>query len=178
MKQLLILLAISLYGCNDSVKTISRVDKNGTTITCNTNGCFGTYTGPEFVDRDDVAHQFSNTMSSAVGDKLKELYTKGKYSKVNFSAITMTTQGMGSGTVVYSLKIPFSAVTAPCEAFTSFDHVGGWNHAPALQQRKEQLSTALMKGHSLAISNLKTTPEGLKEYWIQWKHKSTQAACQ
>ncbi len=89
----------------------------------------------------------------------------------------MTTQGMGSGKVVYYLKIPFVRVNDPCEAYTSFDHVGGWNHSPGLEARKNQLKNALMPGHELDISELKTTPEGLQEYWIQWKNKITQSMC-
>ena len=35
-----------------------------------------------------------------------------------------------------------------------------------------------MKGHELDISNLKTTKEGLQEYWIQWKNKKMQFNCE
>lgn len=147
-------------------------------ITCTDNGCQGTYQGKEFINGSDVAHQFSNTMSAKVGDQLKALYKAGKYSKVDFDNIEMTTEGMGSGTVSYYLKIPFIKVNEKCEAYTSFDHVGGWNHAPALSQRKEQLQSALIQGHQLNISNLKTTKEGLQEYWIQWKNKTAQAECE
>lgn len=117
-------------------------------------------------------------MSAAVGDKLKELFKAGKYSKVDFKNIVMTTKGMGSGTVRYYLYIPFARTNNPCSAYTSFDHVGGWNHAPALTARKTQLQSALMKNQELYISNLKTTPEGLQEHWIQWRNKSTQSMCQ
>ena len=146
-------------------------------ITCSDKGCSGTYLGPEFINRSDIAHQFSNKMSGKVGDKLKELYNKGSYSKVDFSRIEMSTKGMGSGNVTYTLSIPFIAVQKTCDAFTSFDHVGGWNHTPALAARKAQLSKALMVNEALEISDLKTTPEGLQEYWIQWKNKVTQSSC-
>ena len=161
---------IFLFSTSILLAQDSRID-------CDENGCAGTYTGPEFIDHSDVAHQFSNEMSWKVGDKLKELYKSGKYSKVDFSQIKMTTKGMGSGNVVYSLKIPFQRVGEKCDAYTSFDHVGGWNHAPALTARKSQLQGALLKGETLDISDLKTTPEGLQEYWIQWKNKSVQADC-
>ncbi|MFD2564948.1 hypothetical protein [Aquimarina rubra] len=146
-------------------------------IHCTSADCSGQYEGPEFVKGSDVAHQFSNKMSAAVGDKLKELFKKGEYAKVDFDNIVMTTKGMGSGQVVYYLKIPFKRVDQPCDAYTSFDHVGGWNHAPALEARKKQLQNALMPNHKLAISELITTPEGLQEYWIQWKNKTTQFMC-
>lgn len=147
-------------------------------VTCSAEGCRGTYEGLEFINGSDVAHQFSNTMSSYVGDKLKELYANKNYKKVNFSLIEMTTQGMGSGKVTYKLHIPFVSVNSKCEAYTSFDHVGGWNHKPALERRKKELKEVTMKGHDLDISDLKQTPEGLQEYWIQWKNKKTQVACE
>jgi hypothetical protein len=89
----------------------------------------------------------------------------------------MSTEGMGSGTVVYKLDIPFKRVEQKCDAYTSFDHVGGWDHSPALLKRKKQLKSVLLNVESLDISNLKTTPEGLQEYWIQWKNKKAQANC-
>ncbi len=147
-------------------------------ITCDDNGCAGQYTGAEFINGSDIAHQFSNKMSAKVGDKLKELYKKGHYVKVDMTNIKMTTEGMGTGKVVYYLKVPFTRVATQCEAYTSFDHVGGWNHAPALSARKKQLQKALMPNHKLDISDLKTTAEGLQEHWIQWKNKHTQAMCQ
>ena len=152
-------------------------DTNTTTIECDENGCKGTYYGPEFINGSDVAHQFSNTMSHKVGDKLKEYYNKGLYTKVDFASIKMTTLGMGSGMVTYKLLIPFISVTEPCDAFTSFDHVGGWNHAPLLAIRKKELSNVLLPDDELHISDLKTTPEGLQEYWIQWRNKATQENC-
>ncbi len=159
-------------------KEDAPLPKNQAEITCSDDGCKGVYHGPEFIDGSDVAHQFSNKMSNAVGDKLKVLYAKGKFSKVDFSNIAMTTEGMGSGIVTYQLSIPFVKVKEKCDAYTSFDHVGGWNHKPALSRRKKELSKALMKGHALNVSKLKTTPEGLQEYWIQWQNKIVQSDCQ
>lgn len=172
-KILFLLSCLLISNCESDVKTFSQ---NG--ITCNDNSCYGTYTGPEFINGDDIAHQFSNHMAPAVGDQLKELYASGNYSKVDLNNIKMTTQGMGTGTVTYYLNIPFVAVKNACDAYTSFDHCGGWNHAPALERRKKELAHVTMTGHYLDISDLKTTPEGLQEYWIQWKNKVTQASCE
>ena len=47
----------------------------------------------------------------------------------------MSTKGMGSGNVIYKLSIPFVRVSEKCDAYTSFDHVGGWNHSPTLTER-------------------------------------------
>jgi hypothetical protein len=116
-------------------------------------------------------------MSRDVGDKLKELYTAGKYSMVDFSSIEMSTEGMGSGEVNYYLLIPFKRVENKCDAYTSFDHVGGWNHSPALKARKNALRNALLPGEELYISDLKKTKEGLQEHWIQWKNKKVQKEC-
>lgn len=175
MKLLLFIYLFSIHASeNRKIETDLQEDR----IECNENGCKGTYKGPEFINGADIAHQFSNKMSHAVGDKLKELYNQKKYSKVNFSSILMTTEGMGTGKVTYTLSIPFVSVTGPCEAYTSFDHVGGWNHAPALERRKHELREVTMKEHKLDISHLKKTPEGLQEYWIQWKNKKTQIDCQ
>lgn len=146
-------------------------------IICSDQKCEGEYSGPEFVKGSDVAHQFSNQMSAKVGDQLKKNYREGKYTKVDFSKIEMSTPGMGTGFVNYKLIIPFKSVSKKCDSYTSFDHVGGWNHAPALAARKKQLSRALLEGGLLDISDLKTTPEGLQEYWIQWKNKDLQWDC-
>ncbi len=171
-----------LIGCiNDNQKVIKVKSQNPidyNQITCDRAACMGIYNGPEFIDGEDIAHQFSNQMAKAVGDQLKVLYEQQAYSQVDFANITMTTKGMGTGRVKYHLTIPFKAVKEKCEAYTAFDHVGGWNHKPALAKRKRALKKALMPGHQLKISALKTTPEGLQEYWIQWQHKVVQSDCQ
>lgn len=154
-----------------------EVDSETTRIHCSDEQCFGTYRGPEFVNGSDIAHQHSNIISKVVGDKLKSLFDDGKYSKVDFVNIKMSTEGMGTGNVEYELTIPFLRVDNKCDAYTSFDHVGGWNHKPALERRKRELQKALIKGDSLFISNLKVTKEGLEEYWIQWKNKLKQSEC-
>ena len=69
------------------------------------------------------------------------------------------------------------SVKEKCDAYTSFDHVGGWNHYPSLIKRKQELSKLLVASQELNISKLKTTPEGLQEYWIQWKNRDTQSDC-
>ena len=145
--------------------------------------CFGIYKGPEF-DRahGDIGHQYSNVMSKVVGDQLKKLYLEGKYSKVDFEHIKMTTSGMNDGDnyVTYELSIPFIRVQNKCEAMTAFDHCGGWGHAPDLEKRKAgfvERGKLVMVGDDLDISDLKKTKEGLQEYWLQWKHIDYQNEC-
>jgi len=179
MKLNLILILIFCIACNSS-ETSNEINYSKTQndqIVCTENLCYGIYTGNEFVNGSDIAHQYSNKMSKAVGIKLKELYDAKKYSKVDFSMIEMTTKGMGSGIVNYALKIPFIRVKSKCNSYTSFDHVGGWNHIPELNKRKKQLMNVLLNGDTLNISELKKTPEGLHEYWIQWRNKDKQKEC-
>lgn len=180
MRRLAILLISGLLflNCNNSEKTVAYDNAQEPEIKCSDSSCEGAFAGPEFINGSDVAHQFSNKISHVVGDKLKEFYNSKKYRKVDFTNIRMTTEGMGSGYVVYKLFIPFITVQDKCDAYTSFDHVGGWNHSPALSERKIKLSTLLLDGHNLNISDLKRTPEGLQEYWIQWKNKKTQSECE
>lgn len=174
-KKQLILLCIGFLSFGSF---FSFTNSENSLIQCSNNECQGQYIGAEFIKGSDIAHQFSNKMSAKVGDKLKDLFSKGEYSQVDFDNIEMTTKGMGTGNVIYYLKIPFKRVNSECEAYTSFDHVGGWNHKPALRARKKQLEKALMKNQKLYISKLKITPEGLQEYWIQWKNKITQSMCE
>ncbi len=175
MKPLFYIFLISLFQVGFIADKKEIIQKNE--IKCSENGCTGIYSGPEFIEGKDIAHQFSNKMSKAVGDQLKELYHKQQYKRVNFSKIKMSTQGMGSGKVIYKLSIPFIAVNSKCDAYTSFDHVGGWDHEPDLKRRKYELRNVTLKGHHLAISQIQKTPEGLQEYWIQWKNKTTQSDC-
>ena len=147
-------------------------------------GFVGTYVGPEFNYKGDIAHQFSNIASNLIGERLKELYRQGKYSKVDFDGIEMTTDGIGSGYVTYSLKIPFVRVNDKCDAYTSFDHRGGWGHGEdvKIQDVEEELGSAspkstLVKGTELDISDMKKTKEGLVEYWVQWKNRYYQSEC-
>lgn len=155
---------------------------------CNETGCYGVYRGVEFVhpkfieqlhlNGTDVAHQYSNKISEYVGKTLKKLYLEGKYSKVDFKRIRMSTTGMGSGYnyVEYYVEIPFKRVPKE-QAMTAFDHCGGWGHVPDLKQRKFDLlksPNSVVKHKRLFISRLFITKEGLQEYWIQWRHKDYQ----
>lgn len=172
-----ILLVLNLIGCKSSSSSTEILQPENKSY-CTDSFCSGTYFGPEFVNGSDIAHQHSNTLAKIVGDQLKVLYKKGMYSYVKLDSIEMKTEGMGSGMVRYSLTIPFGKAASKCEAFTSFDHVGGWNHEPALERRKAEINGLLMKGDSLNVSKLHKTKEGLEEYWIQWRNKEVQKECE
>lgn len=165
--------------------------------TCTETGCKGTYSGPQFniigrntdgTDKwNDIAHDYSNTMSYYVGVKLKELYKQGIYVKVDLEMIKMTANPVkneeSADPTKVTIDIPFIRVKNKCEAYTSFDHAGGWGHLGIdLDNRKTQLSSALLPGETLDISTLNQTNKtdyntSLNEYWIQWKNKATQSDC-
>ena len=165
--------------------------------TCTDVGCKGTYDGPQFIKIgknqngddvwNDIAHDYSNTMSNYVGIKLKELYNRGIYVKVDLKNIVMTAVPVkndeSSDPTKVTINIPFIRVKNKCDAYTSFDHAGGWGHLYInLNNRKTQLSSLLLPGETLDVSDLnqtnKTDPTtSLNEYWIQWKNKTTQSDC-
>lgn len=156
-----------------------KEQQSSNNVTCSDSECSGTYVGPESDKvNGDVAHQFSNKMSNAVGDKLKELFKSGNYSKVDFKNIKMSTKEVDKnpGSVTYSVTIPFVKVNNECDAYTSFDHVGGWGHTPELSKRKLELSKLLMPNDTFDVSDIIVTPK-VQEYWIQWRNRGLQLKC-
>ncbi len=175
MKQIVTVLFIGLscLMCINSEDNSVNQNVSDHEIICSENGCKGTYAGPEFVNNSDVAHQFSNQMSDKVGIKLKQLYDEGKYSKVDLSNIKMSTKNMDSkGNVIYSLEVPFIRTPDSCDAFTAFDHRGGWGH----KIKKEDVLEIFKNKDNLKIIEL-NTGEGLQEFWIQWRHETKQSDC-
>jgi hypothetical protein len=164
-------------------------EQNSEPPICSNTGCKGTYTGPEFETGNDIAHDYSNVITKAVASKLKELYKSGDYVKVNFDGIKLSTKKMGTGNVVYEVEIPFESVNNKCDARTGFAHVGGWGHPGAgVNKRKEEIFNDTTKDsvrtnpvvgtiNDMEFSKKTSTPEGLVEYWIQWKHSSLQSDC-
>ena len=182
----IILISCALDKSEEKAEPAIEIIKNEETVQTSDSVCRGIYRGIEFDSKKrvngDIAHQYSNHMSKVVGDQLKKLYSEGKYSKVDFKRIEMSTKGMNDGNnyVVYELIIPFVSVENKCDAMTSFDHCGGWGHAPAIEKRKAgfyEKGETVMVGNILEISDLKTTKEGLQEYWLQWKHVDFQSEC-
>ena len=170
---LILVTSLTYLMCSSSGNSAAYQPVKNHEITCSEEGCQGTYSGPEFTNLSDVAHQFSNHMAREVGIQLKELYDLGKYSKVNLSKIIMTTDGMNQlDTVTYTLNIPFIRTTDSCTAFTAFDHRGGWGH----QLKKEKVLEIFKSKGELDWIEL-NTPEGLQEFWLQWKHESKQKHC-
>ena len=174
-----------LFSCTDNkedkIKKQYREIKKDLIIVCTDSFCNVNYSGPEFTIQKgeiiDTAHRMSNLISGEVGKKLKSLFDKKKYTKVDLKKIRMTSIDMNNlGSVKLEIFIPFKRVKNPCEARTGFDHSGGWDHDPEIELRKQQLS-AIAVCEELEISPLIKTPENFQEYWIQWKHKDFQANC-
>ena len=174
-----------LFSCTDNkedkIKKQYREIKKDLIIVCTDSFCSVNYSGPEFTIQKgeiiDTAHRMSNLISGEVGKKLKSLFDKKKYTKVDLKKIRMTSIDMNNlGSVKLEIFIPFKRVKNPCEARTGFDHSGGWDHDPEIALRKQQLS-AIAVCEELEISPLIKTPENFQEYWIQWKHKDFQANC-
>lgn len=177
-----------LLSCTDTIeqkvtaanKSDVKPEKN-LVLVCNDSFCSVNYSGPEFTickyKLIDTAHRMSNLISSEVGKKLKNLFDKKKYAKVDLKKIRMTSIDMDNlGYVKLEIFIPFIRVKKPCEARTGFDHSGGWDHDPEIEERKKQL-LGIAVCEELEISTLIKTPENFQEYWIQWKHKRFQAEC-
>jgi hypothetical protein len=172
---MLILFTVLLVVVTTSVINYSTFNSNNSAgITCNINGCEGTYSGPEFTNGSDVAHQFSNQMADHVGKHLKKLFSQGKYVKVDLKQIIMNTKGMDhTGDVIYHLIIPFITVSDSCQAATAFDHRGGWGH----EITKAQALNPFKNKKGLSFIELKTA-EGLQEFWMQWRHEHWQHFCE
>ena len=174
-----------LFSCTDNkedkIKKPNREIKKDLIIVCTDSFCSVNYSGPEFTIHKgeiiDTAHRMSNLISGEVGKKLKSLFDKKKYTKVDLKKIRMTSIDMNNlGSVKLEIFIPFKRVKNPCEARTGFDHSGGWDHDPEIELRKQQL-LGIAVCEELEISPLIKTPENFQEYWIQWKHKDFQANC-
>ena len=176
-----------LFSCTSNspkkqeVKNTKVKPEKDLVLVCNDSFCKVNYYGPEFAIHKfkiiDTAHRMSNLISGEVGKKLKSLFDKKKYAKVDLKKIRMTSIDMDNlGSVKLEIFIPFKRVKNPCEARTGFDHSGGWDHDPEIEIRKKDLSRiALCK--ELEVSPLIKTTENFQEYWIQWKHKEFQANC-
>lgn len=180
----LTLSALLLFSCSSPKKEVKNTkikpEKN-LVVVCNDSFCKVNYSGPEFTIHKgeiiDTAHRMSNLISGEVGKKLKNLFDKKKYAKVDLKKIRMTSIDMDNlGSVKLEIFIPFKRVQNLCEARTGFDHSGGWDHDPAIEKRKKQL-LGIAVCEQLEISSLIKTPENFQEYWIQWKHKEFQANC-
>ena len=142
------------------------------------------YYGPEFLDGIDTAHRLSNLVATKLGKHLKSEFSKGNYLKVDFKNTIIKTEGKpvfvypSENYVNYQIKMPFIKVKNSCDAFTGVEHRGTW--------AKNDIETEFpywinnLKAQ-IAVGNpeymLFQTPEGFKEYWVQFRHKNFQGKC-
>jgi hypothetical protein len=162
---------------------ILRVDKEG---------FYGKYVGHEWLCKvapakckepnhikHDIAHQFSNKVSHAIGDFLKKSYNSGKYLKIDFNNTSITTRGKDQkAKVEFIIKMPF-ITTSKCDAFTAITQRGTWVNEDnlTLDPRYKKVLKNVKNISADYEQGYFTTPEGYKEYWVQYKNKDYQSKC-
>jgi hypothetical protein len=170
---LLAALASALAACGSRLETAT----SGDMIDMYELQLGGSYNGPEFVSEaeakrlgikgTDVAHQFSNRMSEAVAETLREHAAAGRPIRADLQKIRLETKDMNRvGDVMYTITVPFVEVPR-AQAATHFDHRGGWGHegedVDAWRKRLRE-----RYGVEPECSPTMRTPEGLVETWCQW----------
>ena len=142
------------------------------------------YEGPEFLNDRDTAHLLSNLVASELGAHLKKEFNKKNYLKVDFKNTKIQTKGNpqfrypSEEIVTYSIEMPLLKVKNACDAFTGIEHRGTWvrnDIESGFQDWILKLKSQIAVGD--IESQLFKTPEGFKEYWVQFKHKSFQGNC-
>lgn len=151
----------------ESIKTTSISNK----------GFYGKYVGVEFNENGDVAHQFSNKVTRIIGKFLKESYSRGEYLKIDFKNTKITTKGLNlKGNVEFVIYMPFIKVKKH-NSFTGLIHCGTWvNQKSVILDGRIKVQLHKLKRLSVGSTDQGyfKTPEGYKEYWVQFKHKKYQ----
>jgi len=142
------------------------------------------YEGPEFLNDRDTAHLLSNLVANELGNHLKKEFSKKNYLKVDFKNTKIQTKGNpqfrypSEEIVNYTIEMPLLKVKNACDAFTGIEHRGTWARNDIetgfpewIQKLKNQIAIGEID------SKLFKTPEGFKEYWVQFKHKNFQTDC-
>lgn len=183
-----VITSITSCGLKNSDKTITVKDKvnliesytvkdNINTTTISDKGFSGKYVGLEFDKNGDVAHQFSNKVTKIIGKYLKESYSRGVFLKIDFKNTKIKTTGLNlKGYVEFVIEMPFIKVSKR-NAFTGLVHCGTWvNQKSSILDVR--VKTQLRNLKSISVGNTDQgyfkTPEGYKEYWIQFKNKKYQ----
>jgi len=142
------------------------------------------YEGPEFLNDRDTAHLLSNLVANELGIHLKKEFSKKNYLKVDFKNTKIQTKGNpqfrypSEEIVKYTIEMPLLKAKNACDAFTGIEHRGTWARNDIetgfpewIQKLKSQIAVGEVE------SQLYSTPEGFKEYWVQFKHKGYQEKC-
>lgn len=159
---------------------------NKTKVSCKIENdkLLASYEGPEFLNDRDTAHLLSNLVANELGNHLKKEYSKKNYLKVDFKNTKIQTKGNpqfrnpSEEIVKYTIEMPLIKVKNACDAFTGIEHRGTWARNDIetgfpewIQKLKSQIAVGEIE------SQLYSTPEGFKEYWVQFKHKNYQIDC-
>lgn len=74
----------------------------------------------------DAIHQLSNVAANIVGQDLKQLYSNGKYYKVDMNNIKMEYGKNTNNKTYYYITIPLISVKDDKSAYINFEHKGSW----------------------------------------------------
>jgi len=135
------------------------------------------YSGPEFLNGEDIGHQLSNFVADSVGKYLKWSYAQNDYKRVMLDSIQVEVVAVSDDTVEYSIHIPFEKVRR-CEATTCIDHRGSWvdNRRIADTHHKEFIQNLKKAGYQRIESNLFISGT-LYEYWVIFNRSSDIVEC-
>ena len=135
------------------------------------------YSGPEFLNGEDIGHQLSNYVADSVGKFLKWSFDQNDYKRVVLESIHVEVAVVSSDTVEYSIQIPLEKVNR-CEATTCIDHRGSWvdNRRIADTHHKEFIQNLKKAGYQRIQSNLFTSGT-LYEYWVVFNRASDVVEC-
>lgn len=75
----------------------------------------------------DAIHQLSNVAANITGNDLKQLYSSGKFYKVNMTSIKMEYGKDTNNKTYYYITIPLIAVKDDKSAYVNFEHKGSWS---------------------------------------------------
>jgi hypothetical protein len=135
------------------------------------------YTGPEFLNGEDIGHQLSNYVADSVGRHLKSTFEKNHYKRVVLDSIAVDLTFISGDTVTYTIQIPFEK-TNRCHATTCIDHRGSWvdNRRIADAHHKEFIQNLKKAGYQRIASNLFTSGT-LYEYWVIFNREADLRDC-
>ena len=135
------------------------------------------YSGPEFLNGEDIGHQLSNYVADSVGKYLKRSFDQNDYKRVVLDGIQIEVLVLSGDTVEYSIQIPLKKSNR-CEATTCIDHRGSWvdNRRIADAHHKEFIQNLKKAGYQRIESSLYSSGT-LYEYWVVFTRASDVVEC-
>ncbi len=168
----------------ETIATRETVVKTKVSCKIQDDKLLASYEGPEFLNDRDTAHLLSNLVAHELGAHLKKEFNKKNYLKVDFKNTKIQTKGNpqfrypSEEIVKYTIEMPLLKVKNSCDAFTGIEHRGTWARndiESGFQEWILKLKSQIAIG--VVESDFFKTPEGFKEYWVQFKHKGYQGNC-